>query len=104
VVTGAADSAAVERLGGRLLAACRGGTITLAVDLTGLTRLSGAGIRVLFQVRDQLAAHGQDLNLVAEPGSPASAALDLARLPYTGDGTAGHRPFRPGAGTRGQRR
>lgn len=104
VVTGAADSAAVERLAGRLLAACRGGTITLAVDLTGLTRLSGAGIRVLFQVRDQLAAHGQDLNLVAEPGSPASAALDLARLPYTGDGTAGQRPFRPGAGTRGQRR
>jgi anti-sigma regulatory factor (Ser/Thr protein kinase)/anti-anti-sigma regulatory factor len=84
VLSGQADSSAAERLAGRLLSACRGGVLPLTVDLTGVTRLDSAAVQILFQVRDRLAAHRQDLSLVAEPGSPAGAALDLACLPYAG--------------------
>jgi anti-sigma regulatory factor (Ser/Thr protein kinase) len=83
VVSGAADSASAERLAGRLLAACRGGTLPLVADLTGVTLLATAGIQVLFRVRDRLAAHGQPLTLIAVPGGPAASVLDLVCLPYT---------------------
>jgi anti-sigma regulatory factor (Ser/Thr protein kinase)/anti-anti-sigma regulatory factor len=82
VVIGPADGTNAERLAGRLLAACRGGTLPLTADLTGVTSLASAGVQVLFQVRDRLAAHGQELILVAAPGSPAAAVLDLVCLPY----------------------
>ena len=65
-----------------MLAACRGGTLPLAADLTNLTCLASAGVQVLFQVRDRLAAHGQDLTLIAARGCPAAAVLDLVCLPY----------------------
>jgi anti-sigma regulatory factor (Ser/Thr protein kinase)/anti-anti-sigma regulatory factor len=82
VVAGPTDSRTAERLAGRLLAACRGGTLPLTADLTGVTRLAGAGVQVLFQVRDRLAAHRHDLTLIAVPGSPAGVVLDRVCLPY----------------------
>jgi anti-sigma regulatory factor (Ser/Thr protein kinase)/ABC-type transporter Mla MlaB component len=83
-VSGPADSTNADRLTGRLLAACRGGTLPLTADLTGVTSLASAGVQVLFQVRDRLAAHGQELTLVTAPGGPAAAVLDLVCLPYAG--------------------
>jgi ABC-type transporter Mla MlaB component len=82
VVAGPADRSTAESLAGRLLAACRGGTLPLSADLTGVTRLAGAGLQVLFQVRDRLAAHGHDLTLIAVPGGPAGVVLDRVCLPY----------------------
>ena len=82
VLSGLADGTTTERLAGRLLTACRGGTLPLAANLTNLTCLASAGVQVLFQVRDRLAAHGQDLTLIAARGCPAAAVLDLVCLPY----------------------
>jgi len=99
VVHGAVASGAAERFAGRLLAACRGGTVPLTADLSGVTRLDTAAVQVLFQVRDRLAAHRHDLRLLVEPGSPAGPVLDLACLPHTApavtsrpDGRAGGAP------------
>jgi len=55
--------------------------LPLTVDLSAVTVLSIAGVRVLYQTGAQLAAHGHELTLVSKPGSPAAAVLDLARLP-----------------------
>jgi anti-anti-sigma regulatory factor len=64
-----------------LLTACRGGVVPLTADLNGVTVLASAGVRALFEVTGQLAAHQQDLVLVAGPSSPARAVLDLVGLP-----------------------
>jgi anti-sigma regulatory factor (Ser/Thr protein kinase) len=82
VVHGSTGSVTAERFAGRLLAACRGGTIPLTVDLSDVTRLDSAAVQVLFQLRDRLAVHDRDLRLLVEPGSPAAPVLDLACLPY----------------------
>lgn len=82
VVHGSTGSVTAERLAGRLLAACRGGTIPLTVDLSDVTRLDSAAVQVLFQLRDRLAVHDRGLRLLVAPGSPAGPVLDLACLPY----------------------
>ena len=82
-VAGPVDVTTAERFTGRLLSACRAGVLPLTVDLTGVTVLASAGVRVLHDVRDQLAAHGNTLTLVTGPGSAAAAVLDVVRLPYT---------------------
>jgi anti-sigma regulatory factor (Ser/Thr protein kinase) len=82
VVRGQVGSGSAELLAGRLLTACRGGVIPLTADLTDVTGLGSAAVRVLFQVRDRLAAHHLELTLVAEPDSPVGAVLDEVRLPY----------------------
>jgi len=97
VVRGQAGDGSAEQFAGRLLSACLGGTIALTVDLTGVTGLSSTAIRILFLVRDRLAAHRQDLVLVAEQESPVGAALDLACLRYMGK----PRPLATGQGSRG---
>jgi hypothetical protein len=45
--------------------------------------LASAGVRVLYQLTEQLAAHQQALGLRMPARSPARTAVDLARLPYT---------------------
>jgi len=82
-VTGPVDTTTAERFVGRLLSACRAGVLPLTVDLTGVTILASAGVRVLHEVRDQLAAHGNALTLITGPDSAAAAVLDIVRLPYT---------------------
>jgi anti-anti-sigma factor len=80
-VSGPVDFTTADQLASRLLAACRAGVLPLTVDLSAVTMLSTAGVRVLYQTAAQLAAHGHDLTLVSKPGSPATAVLDLAQLP-----------------------
>jgi serine phosphatase RsbU (regulator of sigma subunit)/anti-sigma regulatory factor (Ser/Thr protein kinase)/ABC-type transporter Mla MlaB component len=83
-VCGPVDITCADRLARQLLSASRGGTLPLTVDLTGVTHLASAGVRALYQVREQLAAHQQDLTLVAAPGSSAGIVLELVRLPHVG--------------------
>jgi anti-sigma regulatory factor (Ser/Thr protein kinase) len=80
-VAGPVDPTTAGRLESWLLTASLAGVLPLTVDLSAVTILAGAGVRVLYQVAAQLAAHGQNLTLISEPGSPAAAVLDLARLP-----------------------
>jgi anti-anti-sigma regulatory factor len=82
------DITTADQLARRLLAASRGGTVPLTVDLAGVTLLASAGVRVLYQLTEQLAAHEQALALRMPARSPARAAVDLARLPYTTAGAA----------------
>jgi anti-anti-sigma regulatory factor len=70
-----------------LLAACRGGVLPMIADLDEVTLLASAGVRALFEVTGQLAAHQQDFTLIAGPASAARAVLDLVGLPYISDAT-----------------
>jgi serine phosphatase RsbU (regulator of sigma subunit)/anti-sigma regulatory factor (Ser/Thr protein kinase)/anti-anti-sigma regulatory factor len=81
-VRGPVDATTAAPLARRLLTASRGGTMPLIVDLTSVTRLGSAGTRSLYQVRGQLAAHHQQLTLVAAAGSSVALILDLVHLPY----------------------
>ena len=80
-VSGPLDGSTADRLAGQLLAACRGGTLPLIVDLRQVTLLTSAGVRTLYQISQQLNAHHRELTLLAEPGSPAETVLALAGLP-----------------------
>lgn len=91
-VTGPVDSSTAERLTGQLMSACRGGVLPLTVDLSAVTILASAGVRVLYQVKDQLTAHGEELTLVSASGSPAAVVLDLVRLPRSAGIRAGAAP------------
>jgi len=88
---GPVDTTTSGQLVRKLLTASRGGTLPLTVDLTSVTRLASAGIRALYQVREQLAAHGQNLTLLAAPGSSVALILELAHLPRA-TGTTGDAP------------
>jgi serine phosphatase RsbU (regulator of sigma subunit)/anti-sigma regulatory factor (Ser/Thr protein kinase)/anti-anti-sigma regulatory factor len=89
LVGGPVDITTADLLARRLLSVSRGGTVPLVADLTGVTQLASAGVRALYQVSEQLAAHGQELTLVAAAGSAAHLVLDLVRLDHvTGEAGA----------------
>ncbi|MGY1620893.1 SpoIIE family protein phosphatase [Geodermatophilus sp. SYSU D00965] len=88
-VRGPVDVVTAEEFARALSGASRGGVLPLTVDLTGVTHLASAGVQVLHRLRDQLAAQQQPLQLVAPPGSPAQAVLDLVRLPHVASNGAG---------------
>jgi serine phosphatase RsbU (regulator of sigma subunit)/anti-sigma regulatory factor (Ser/Thr protein kinase)/anti-anti-sigma regulatory factor len=82
LVRGPVDITTADQLARRLLSVSRGGTVPLVADLTGVTQLASAGVRALYAVSGQMAAHGQDLTLITTPGSAAHAVLDLVRLAH----------------------
>jgi anti-sigma regulatory factor (Ser/Thr protein kinase)/anti-anti-sigma regulatory factor len=82
LVGGTVDITTADLLARRLLSVSRGGTVPLVADLTGVTQLASAAVRALYEVSEQLAAHGQRLVLVTVPGSAAHMVLDLARLDH----------------------
>lgn len=88
-VHGPVGIATADRLAGHLLAACRGGTLPLTVDLSAVTHLGSAGVRALYQVKEQLNAYQRELSLIAAPGSSVDVVLTLVQLPHT-SGIAGH--------------
>jgi anti-sigma regulatory factor (Ser/Thr protein kinase)/anti-anti-sigma regulatory factor len=81
-VRGNLDGDSAGELTRELLAVSRGGTLALAVDLTGVTLLASAGVRGLFEVRSQLAAQHQPMSIIAAPGSSTAFVLDLVQLAY----------------------
>jgi PAS domain S-box-containing protein len=81
-VTGAVDIVTAGQMARRLLSASRGGTVPLIADLTGVTQLASAGVRALYQVRDRLTVHKQDMTLLTAAGSSAQVVLDLVQLAY----------------------
>jgi serine phosphatase RsbU (regulator of sigma subunit)/anti-sigma regulatory factor (Ser/Thr protein kinase)/anti-anti-sigma regulatory factor len=87
-VRGPVDITTADRLASRLMAACRGGTLPLTVDLSQVSHLASAGVRALYQVRDRLATQHQALTLHASEQSPARTVLDLVKLPASSGGGA----------------
>jgi anti-anti-sigma regulatory factor len=82
LVHGVIGITTADQLRRRLLAACKGGTLPLTVDLTGVTRLASAGVSTLFELARQLGLHEHSLALVARAGSPVQTVLDIVRLPH----------------------
>jgi serine phosphatase RsbU (regulator of sigma subunit)/anti-sigma regulatory factor (Ser/Thr protein kinase)/anti-anti-sigma regulatory factor len=82
LVGGPVNITTADQLARRLLSVSRGGTVPLVADLTRVTQLASAGVRALYEVSKQLAAHGQKLVLVTAPGSVAHTVLDLVRLDH----------------------
>jgi serine phosphatase RsbU (regulator of sigma subunit)/anti-sigma regulatory factor (Ser/Thr protein kinase)/ABC-type transporter Mla MlaB component len=82
VVRGPVDVFTAEQLTRELLAVSGGGTLSLTVDLTGVSQLASAGVSALFQVRQQLTVQLQDLTLIADAGTDVAKVLELVRLPY----------------------
>jgi len=86
LVSGPVDITTADKLTRRLLSVSRGGTVPLVADLSGVTQLASAGVRALYAVSEQLAAHGHGLTLITAPGSGASVVLDLVRLAHVPGG------------------
>jgi anti-anti-sigma regulatory factor len=84
-VAGSVDDRTDEILIRRLLAASRGGTLRLVVDLSRVTHLDSAGIWSLCQLADQLSAQGRQLTVVAPRSGYAHPMLELAALPHEAD-------------------
>ena len=82
LVGGPVDIGTADLLARRLLSVSRGGTVPLVADLTGVTQLASAGVRVLYEVSEQLTVHGQELTLVTVRGSTAHLVLELVRLDH----------------------
>lgn len=87
-LSGTVDLDSAERARAALLGASRGGVRSLTVDLTGVVQLASAGVRTLFEVREQVLANRRELVLIAAPGSPVAMVLELVSLPY-------HQPAAP---------
>ncbi len=80
-VEGPVDALTADRLHHDLLRRSRGGTLPLAVDLTGVTHLASAGVSALHRIAERHAVQGGRLTLRAAAGSPAQHVLALAAIP-----------------------
>jgi anti-anti-sigma factor len=84
-VAGPVDASTATRLQQELVRRSRGGRLSLAVDLTGVTHLASAGVAVLHQVAERHRRQGVDLRLHAAAGSTAQQVLTLVALPHRVD-------------------
>lgn len=85
IVNGDVDSATAPTLGTHLARQSRSGTHPLTVDLSTVTHMGSAGLRVLSEALQRAHQHGTELTLIAPPGCPAHQVLTLVGLPLAGD-------------------
>jgi anti-anti-sigma factor len=79
-VHGPIDLPGAADLRRRLQDATRGGVLPLTIDLTGVTHLASAGVQLLYQLAEQMAADGCRLRLIAPTGTAAHQVLSLTAL------------------------
>jgi serine phosphatase RsbU (regulator of sigma subunit)/anti-sigma regulatory factor (Ser/Thr protein kinase)/anti-anti-sigma regulatory factor len=79
-VRGAVDIDTAGRFAATLRSASRAGALPLELDLGGVPHLASAGVRALHEFIDSSGAGPDRLVLLAPPGSPARAVLDLVGL------------------------
>jgi PAS domain S-box-containing protein len=79
-VSGPLDLSTSEELRRHLWSASRGGALPLTVELGAVTHLGSAGIQVLYDFVEDMAAEGRALCFVVPPGCPADYALQLSDL------------------------
>jgi anti-sigma regulatory factor (Ser/Thr protein kinase)/ABC-type transporter Mla MlaB component len=82
-VSGPVDTTTAGKLDRTLMAACRGGTLPLTINLSQVTHLASAGVRTLYDIRRKLADQHRTLTLTAAPASPAAFVLRLVGLAFT---------------------
>ena len=78
---GELDLSNVHDIGDGLGAAVTSEAAGLVLDLSELTHLDSAGVRLLFDLRQRLATARQRLVAVVPPGAPIREILDLASVP-----------------------
>ncbi len=79
-VSGPLDLSTTEELRRHLWSASRGGALPLTVELGAVTHLGSAGIQVLYDFVEEMAAEGRALCFVVPPGCPAGYAVRLSDL------------------------
>ncbi len=82
-VRGHVDITTADEFGRKLLAACRGGTLPLRLDLSGVTRLASAGVSALYHLVRQLADHDNQLQVLVPVGGAVQDVLQVTGLPHT---------------------
>jgi anti-sigma regulatory factor (Ser/Thr protein kinase)/anti-anti-sigma regulatory factor len=80
VVHGPVDAAGAVELRDQLRSATGNGTVSRSVDLSRVTLLASAAVRVLHEACDRSTAHRERLRLLAPQGSPAHHVLELVGL------------------------
>jgi anti-sigma regulatory factor (Ser/Thr protein kinase)/anti-anti-sigma regulatory factor len=80
VVHGPVDVAAAVELRDQLRSITGNGTVSRSVDLSRVTLLASAGVRVLYEACDRNTAHREQLHLLAPRGSAAHHVLELVGL------------------------
>lgn len=96
-VSGPVDIGSAAEFRRRVQELGRGGSMPLAIDLAGVTHLASAGVQVLHELAEQMAADGRELILIAPPQCPARYVVELTGLGrLLGDqlGTGGNGPTR----------
>jgi anti-anti-sigma factor len=79
-VHGPVDLPSAADLHRRLQDASRGGVLPLTIDLTGVSHLASAGVQLLYQLAEQMAADGSQLRLIAPTGTASHQVLSLTAL------------------------
>ncbi len=78
---GEIDISNARELAAAIEAAVPNGTPTIAVDLTHVSYLDSAGVKLLMQLADRLRARRRVLRLVVPENAPIRAVLELTGLP-----------------------
>ena len=82
-IAGELDLSNVHDIGDGLAAALPATAAGLVLDLSELTHLDSAGIRLLFDLRQRLSTARQRLVAVVPAESPVHEIIDLAAVPAT---------------------
>lgn len=80
-VAGELDLSNVHDIGDALSEAVTSRTAGLVLDLSELTHLDSAGVRMIFSLRHQLVTARQKLTAVVPEGAAIREVLDLAAVP-----------------------
>jgi anti-sigma B factor antagonist len=80
-IEGEVDASNASAIGERLRTLLTNRDTALVIDLTGTTYLDSAGINLLFELLNELAARQQTLRIVVPSSSPVLRMFAIAGLP-----------------------
>jgi len=88
VITGDVDNETAPSLAAQISRQSRSGTFPLSLDLSPVTHMGSAGLRVLAEALERSRQHDTELGLIAPPGTPAHHVLMLVGLPVVSEAVA----------------
>jgi anti-anti-sigma factor len=88
LITGDVDNETASSLATQISRQSRSGTFPLSLDLSPVTHMGSAGLRVLAEALERSRQHDTELGLIAPPGTPAHHVLMLVGLPVVSEAVA----------------
>jgi anti-anti-sigma factor len=88
-VTGEVDASNADRLGDRIYDAVSNHALGLVIDLTEVTYIDSAGVRLLFELATRLERRQLALHVVSASGSHVAEVLGIIALDEVATGHAG---------------